>query len=383
MNDLNRAINEMASSWKDFQQRDAERQSELTKRLDYLERGLDRKTMQDNRDRLGPLIGGADREISRERKAFLAWARTGDDREMKAVTIGTGSEGGYALPKEIEREIFSIARDASVIRKLSRVVQTTSNDFHALITNAGTASGWVGETTARTATNTATFYDVAPFMGDLYANAQVSQWALDDIDQMGDWVVGEIAAEFARAEDSAFVGGSGTNQPKGFLAYTTAATDDGARAFGTIEHVPTGVAGGWPASDSAIYDMLVTVSYKLKQAYRANASWVVTTGVLDKLRKVKDSTGMPIWSPGMGAQPPTLLGYPIYEDVHMTPIAANSLSIALGDFKAGYLIADRVGMSILRDPFTNKPNVCFYARKRTGGAVLDSNAIKLVKFSVS
>ena len=193
-----------------------------------------------------------------------------------------------------------------------------------------------------------------------------------------------IATEFAYREGAAFVVGTGTNQPKGFLAYATAATADSGRAFGTLEHVPTGVAGGWPATDAAIYDLLVTTTFKLKAGHRQNARWVMAAAGCERLRKLKDAQNQPIWQPSMAAgQPPMLLGFPVTEAEDMPVVAANSLSLAFGDFNAGYCVVDRIGIRMLRDPFTNKPNVQFYSTKRVGGMLLDSEAIKVVKFSVA
>ena len=157
----------------------------------------------------------------------------------------------------------------------------------------------------------------------------------------------------------------------------------GARAFGTVEHVPTGVAGNWPKTDAAIFDLMVSVAHKLRAPYRQGASWLMPTAVIKRLRRVKDSTGQPIWTPGLGADPAQLLGYPVVEAEDMPAIAANSLSIAFGDMRRAYVIADRVESSLIVDPYSTKGSTTFYVAKRVGGALLDSNAVKVVRFATT
>jgi HK97 family phage major capsid protein len=194
------------------------------------------------------------------------------------------------------------------------------------------------------------------------------------------WLAGEIAAEFARAEGVAFVSGDGTSKPKGFLAAPNAATADGARAFGTLQFIETGVDGGFPASDPQ--DILIDLVQALRSPYRQGAAFVMNSATAARVRKFKTTDGAFIWQPGLVAgQPDTLLGYPVVEAEDMPDVAAGSLSIAFGNFKAGYLIAERGETQILRDPYTNKPFVHFYATRRVGGQVMNSEAIKLLKFA--
>ena len=221
-------------------------------------------------------------------------------------------------------------------------------------------------------------------MGELYANPQVTQQSLDDLFFNVEAELSEqLVEEFAVKEGGAFVSGDGTNKPKGFLAYTTAATADSSRAFGTIEHIATGVSGDFAASNKA--DVLYTTVQALKAGYRAGSSWVMGKALMFEIMRLKDTTGQYLWQPrisenGLGL---TLVGFPVVEAEDMPVKAANSLSIAFGNFRRGYLIVDRVGMRMLRDPYSNKPYVGFYTTKRVGGAVINSEAIKLVKFSLS
>jgi HK97 family phage major capsid protein len=304
--------------------------------------------------------------------------------EKKAWSIGTPADGGYAVPEEIDREIEKLQRDLSPIRSLANVVRVSTSDYKKLVNQNGIASGWVGETAARPATNTSTLAEVTPFMGELYANPQVTQQALDDIffDVEGE-LQAQLLEEFAVAEGSAFVSGNGTNKPKGFLAYTFVATADSSRTFGQLEYVATGVSGDFAASNKG--DIFYDLVAKMKAGYRAGSQWVMNKGLLFEVMKIKDTTGQYLWQPrlsdnGLGL---ALVGYGVTEAEDMPAKAASSLSIAFGNFKRGYTIVDRVGMRMLRDPYSNKPYVGFYTTKRVGGMVVNSEAIKAIKFSAS
>jgi HK97 family phage major capsid protein len=347
---------------------------------------VERLSVKAGRAALGAALGvGADPRMSAEQKAgFERFLKTGDSRELKAVNLATSADGGFALPKEIHSEILRVEKSLSVMRKLARVETANTADFHVVISTTSAGASWVGENGTRSETTTPTFADVAPSMGELYAAPRVTNWALDDIPSISNWLTEEVAAQFAVAQDTAFLVGDGTNKPKGLLAGPTAATADASRAFGTIEHIATGVAGNWPATSAAIYDLLVTTAYKLRAAYRQNAAWIMSAAAVDRLRKVKESTtDAPIWTPGMGATPATLLGFPVYESEDMPAVAANSLSVAFGDFRKAYLITDRAETSVIVDPYSTRGSTIFYTSRRTGGALLDSNAVKVIKFATA
>jgi HK97 family phage major capsid protein len=220
-----------------------------------------------------------------------------------------------------------------------------------------------------------------PASGELYANPAASQQMLDDaMFDVEAWLAQEIATEFARAEGAAFVGGTGTNQPLGFLTSPNSAALDAARPMGTLQFIGTGTAGAFPASNPA--DKLIDLVQSLRSPYRQGAVFVMNSSTAAQIRKFKTSTGQFLFQPGLTAgQPDTLLGYPLIEAEDMPDIAANSLSIAFGNFKAGYVIAERNATQVLRDPYSHKPYVHFYATKRVGGAVVNSEAIKLLKFA--
>lgn len=381
---------EKGSTTSDFEAKLALVQADLAKALD-LKKEIERVEAKAN---LQGLIGEAkDRNPDKAayKAAFLdRFVRKGEDSpalkelQQKAWSIGTPADGGYALPEQIDRTIEKMLRDISNVRALANVVTVGTSDYKKLVNVNGIASGWVGETAARPATNTSQFAEVVPPMGELYANPQVTQQSLDDMffDVEAELMT-QLMEEFALAEGSAFVSGNGTNKPKGFLAYTTAATADSGRAFGTLEHIPTGVAGDFAASNKA--DAFFSVVGALKKGYRMGAVWMMNKSILFEALRFKDTTGQYLWQPsvqdsGLGIR---LLGFNIEEAEDMPVKAANSLSVAFGNFKRGYTIVDRVGMRMLRDPYSNKPYVGFYTTKRVGGAVINSEAIKLMKFSVA
>ncbi|WP_395392231.1 phage major capsid protein [Novosphingobium sp. BL-8A] len=328
-----------------------------------------------------PLIAGAAPAPSIEVKGFVdGYLRMGRETELKSMSGLVASDGGYAVPREIDALISSRLKNVSPIRAIAHVVQTGSAGYRKLINVGGTASGWVSETGARTETATPSLAEIAPPTGELYANPAASQAMLDDaMFDVQSWLADEIAMEFARTEGAAFISGTGANQPKGFLAAPTSASDDAARAFGTLQFLVSGNATGF---DTAPELKLIDLVHALKGGHRQGASWVMNSKTLAVVRKLKAADGSFLWQPGlMDGQPNRLLGYPVVEAEDMPDVAANAFPIAFGNFRAGYLIAERSTTSILRDPYTNKPFVNFYATKRIGGQVLDSDAIKLLKIS--
>ena len=314
--------------------------------------------------------------------AFDGFVRSGATVEMKAFTGVTGDSGGYAVPKEIDSQIDTLLKAASPIRSVANVVHVGSAGYRKLVTTGGTPSGWAAENGARAETGTPSFVELAPPMGELYANPSASQAMLDDAQfDVEEWLAGEIAMEFAKAEGTAFVSGNGTNRPKGFLTQPTAATADGARAFGTLQYVASGTAGDFGSNPQ---EKLIDLVQTLRAPYRQGAVFVMNAATVARVRKFKTSDGAFVWSPSLSAgQPATLLGYPVIEAEDMPDVGANSLSIAFGNFRLGYLIAERTETQILRDPYSNKPFVNFYATKRVGGCVTNSEAIKLMKFAAS
>ncbi|HEX2763999.1 MAG TPA: phage major capsid protein [Allosphingosinicella sp.] len=327
-----------------------------------------------------PALSGAKAERSPFVESYL---RKGLEAgvELKALSGTSDAAGGYAVPEEIDAEIGRLLTSISPIRAIANVVKIGTSGYRKLVTAGGTPSGWVSETAGRPETGTPSFIEIAPPIGELYANPAASQAMLDDAAfDVEAWLASEIATEFARAEGSAFVNGSGVNRPRGFLATPTTDEPDGERDFGTLQYVPSGAPGGFPGE--APQDRLIDLVQALRPPYRQGAAFVMNSSTASRIRKFKTADGAFLWQPGLvSGHPDTLLGYPVVEAEDMPDIAANSLSIAFGNFKAGYLIAERTETQILRDPFTNKPFVHFYATRRVGGQVANSEAIKLLKFA--
>ncbi len=316
---------------------------------------------------------------SAEVKGFVdGYLRRGSEAEVKSISGQTPSDGGYAVPREIDAMIARELTEISPIRAIAQIVQTGSAGYRKLISTGGTASGWVSETAARPETDTPQFAEIAPPTGELYANPAASQAMLDDAGfDLESWLASEIAMEFARAEGAAFVGGSGSDQPEGFLSAPTSTAEDGVRAFGALQYVGSGNATGFDTAPDA---RLIDLVHTMKAGHRQGASFVMNSATLAEVRKLKTADGAFLWQPGMvEGQPDRLLGYPVVEAEDMPDIASGTFPIAFGNFRHGYLIAERSATQILRDPFTNKPFVHFYATKRVGGQVLDSAAIKLLK----
>ena len=328
-----------------------------------------------------PVLDGGSADRAPELKGFVdGYLRQGREAELKSLSGAVLSDGGYAVPRQIDEMIAVRLKAVSPIRSVAQVVQTGSAGYRKLISTGGTMSGWVSEVATRPNTQTPSFAEIAPPYGELYANPAASQAMLDDaVFDVESWLADEIAREFARAEGSAFVNGTGVNQPVGFLTGATSAASDATRAFGTLQYVATGNATGLGTTPEL---KLIDLMHQLKAGHRQGGAWVMNSATLAEVRKLKDSTGAFLWQPGLVAnQPDLLLGHPVVEAQDMPDIAANAFPIAFGNFYAGYLIAERSATSILRDPFTNKPFVNFYATKRIGGQVLDSDAIKLLKIS--
>ena len=337
-----------------------------------------------------PALGGDIERSSfgaRERKAaFETYVRRGDASALvrldaKAMVAGTGADGGYLVPEETEREIGKRLIAASPIRAISGIRTISAATYKKPFATTGFASGWVGETDARTQTNTPTLAELEFPAMELYAMPAATQTLLDDsavdLDQ---WIAQEVETAFAAQESAAFVSGDGDKKPTGFLHGTKVAEDSW--AWGSIGYVATGISGDF--AEEAPADELIELVYALKAGYRQNARFVFNRRTQASLRKLKDADGRYIWMPPAEAGgDATLLGFPVTEAEDMPDIGADAFPIAFGDFRRGYLVVDRLGVRVLRDPYSAKPYVLFYTTKRVGGGVQDFDAIKLLKFGVS
>ena len=327
---------------------------------------------------------GFSSEAQEHKEAFGAFMRKGLDAglaelQAKALNITADADGGFAVPEELDRSIGSLLRNSTPMREICNVVQMGGAEYKKLMSLAGSTSGWVGEADARTATNTPQLAQITPFMGELYANPQATQTMLDDVFFNAEqWLAGELATEFAEKENLAFTSGDGVKKPKGLLAYTTAATSDATRAFGTFEHINSGSIGAVSADD------IVKFAFNLRTGYLPNSIWQFNRNTLAALMVLKDSTGQYLWQPSitLGTQA-SLAGYKFVLNDDMPNVAAGANAIAFGDHKRAYTIVDRMGTRVLRDPFTNKPYIGFYTTKRVGGMAVDTQAVKFLKIRAS
>jgi HK97 family phage major capsid protein len=325
-------------------------------------------------------------EADEKKAAIGRYMRTGDAAalsalETKSLNAGVDAEGGYLAPEPTERIIAAAVRDISPIRQIATVREIGTTTFKKPVSLGGGAAGWVGETGGRVETATPTLSSIDFPTMELYAMPAASQTLLDDaVVDIEQWLADEVQGEFAAQETDAFVNGDGTNKPKGFLSYPI--TEESVRAQNEIGYVATGAAGGFAASNPA--DKILDLIYAPKQAYRANGRFVLNRKTLSVVRKFKDQDGNYLWQPSLQAgSPSTLFGYPVTEVEDMPDIAANSHAIAFGDFARFYLIVDRQGVRILRDPYSAKPYVLFYTTKRVGGGVQNFEAVKLLKFAAA
>lgn len=312
--------------------------------------------------------GEASKQEEEYKGAFDKWARKGDryEAELEAKALVTNdATGGFLVPKTVESGIRADLRTLSPIRAEATVIKTSNDRYTFLVNNRGLQTGWVGETDARPETATPTLREVTLPGGEIYANPAVSQRALDDSQfDLEAWLTNEIVAEMAIAENKAFVNGDGVNKPKGFM------TEAG------LTTIKTGVAAGMPAGADYVFSMV----YAMESAYRAGAKFYSNGAVSASLRTVKDGNGQYLWQPSLVlGQPASLAGYAHVELEDMDAIAAGKSPLAFANMKQGYTIADRIGVRTLRDPYTHKPYVHFYATKRVSGQVTDAKAFVVLK----
>ncbi|GAB1581392.1 phage major capsid protein [Phyllobacterium phragmitis] len=396
--DVAEAFDEFMTAFEAFKQANDERLEQIEKRvgpdmltvekvdrinrsLEEQKQALDQMLLKQAR----PALGRGSPVASLEHKnAFETYVRRGDEQalrglEAKAHSYGSGPDGGYLVPAEIETEIGRRLARLSPIRSVASVRQVSGAVLKKPFSISGPAVGWVGETEARPETASGTIAELQFPTMELYAMPAATASLLDDAAvDVEQWISAEVETAFAEQESAAFVNGDGVNKPRGLLDYATVAEENW--QWGRLGHLVTGVAGGLPAEDAS--DVLIDLVYTLKSGYRQNATWMMNRKTQSTLRKLKDRDGNYLWQPpaAVGGQA-SLMGFGLLEAEDMPDIAADASAIAFGDFSRGYLVVDRTGVRVLRDPYSAKPYVLFYTTKRVGGGVQDFDAIKLLKFS--
>ena len=300
-----------------------------------------------------------------------------------AMSESDNSAGGYLAPIEWDRQVRKAQRSISPMRRIARIVTTGVNGYSTLWNSDQWGSGWVGETAARPATTTASLFPLTFPAGEIYANPAATQRLLDDsLIDFEAWLQAELGDEFARQEGVAFVAGDGVNKPLGFLQHLPG----GVAATGQPLAHPGGELGVTVSGAAAAItaDGLVDLKYGLGAPYRQGACWLMNSTTAALVAKLKDGDGNYLWRESLAVdQPATLLGSAVEIDENMPNVAVDAFPIAFGDFARGYLINDRIGIRVLRDPYSNKPFVHFYATRRVGGGVLDPKAIRVQKVAAS
>lgn len=329
---------------------------------------------------------GQDANLEAKMQGLMYKAQNEHKGERKTITIGTPAAGGYAVPEEIAREIERLELKFSPVRSLVKVVQAGTSDYKELVSLRGASSGWVGESGSRTATDTPTLREVVPTHGELYALPQISEWAADDIFfNVENWLAEEVAQEFAYQEGVAVISGDGSSKPTGMLNTTPVTTNDFAsplRAAAAYEYIASDsdAAEGSPAAPNVTGDALIDAIYTLNSAYRSGSSWIMNSATTGAVRKLKDENGVYIWQPGLQmGQPNMLLGYPVSTWEQMPDIGLNNFPVGFGNWRRAYVLVDRVGLRVTRDPYSTPGFVRFYVRRREGGIVLNNDAAKFIR----
>jgi HK97 family phage major capsid protein len=325
--------------------------------------------------------GGQTPEARNRLKAFSYLMRRGADAIKEAEIQAAAStlsdpDGGFTVPEEVDAAIDRVAGAIQAMRRLATVRSISTDTYKKLVNQGGATSGWVAEKESRTETSTPTLAEIAINTKELYAMPYATQTLLDDsrVD-IGAWLADEVSVEFTEEEGAAFISGNGVGEPKGIDAYTKIANSS--YAWGKIGFITSGHASLLNNADK-----LIDVQHALKPVYRNGAAWLMADSTMQVIRKFKDGEGNYLWRPGLLQDAPdTLLGKPVEYDDNVDAIAANKYVIKYGNFKRAYLIIDRLGTRVLRDPYTAKPYIAFYTTKRVGGGIVMYEAIKELKIA--
>ncbi|MTH96649.1 phage major capsid protein [Roseibium sp. RKSG952] len=305
--------------------------------------------------------------------AFSAHFKGGD--VQASLNKGSDTDGGYLAPVEWDRTITNKLIEVSPMRGICSVMRVSGTTFKKLYNMRGTNSGWVGETANRTQTANAQFEEGAFPFGEIYAMPAATQTILDDAEiNLESWLAGEVETEFAFQEGGAFIAGDGDNKPFGLLTYADGAANAGRHPLGAIP------VKGFASATDVTSDELIDMIYAVPSSYTMGARFIMNRTSQGKIRKLKDGDGNYLWQPSAQAgQPASLHGYPVTEIPGMPDMTTGAMPIAFGNFQRSYLILDRAGVRVLRDPYTLKPYVLFYTTKRVGGGLLDPQGLVIAK----
>lgn len=318
-------------------------------------------------------------------KDFHNYLKTGNALNLRndpvppvAGSEGTNANGGFICPDGLDKRVVELLTPRSTIRRNATIIVPAGKKYERPYKKTGITSGWVGETTARTATDAQTYDMISAEVGELYAFPQYTQNFLADTwYNVEQGFARDLAITFADKEETAFISGDGSNKPKGILGSTTTfgTEDDAHRDWNKLQKVNTGSATG------ITLNSLYAIKDSLNYAYRSNAKWYMSTSTYTALQQtLVDAERRGIFGRGDVSQnmPETLLGYPIEIDDYMPAVAANSYPIIFGDMRQGYAILERPGIGVLRDMYSNKPYIGLYSIKRVGGLIQDYRALKVL-----
>lgn len=392
--ELKEMYEEMGRTWKEFRDTLGKQDGEIKKHGEATaETKTLLQTLNGKMDDIEKRIGGMEAKANRPgfaqpdlktpteaKAAFLKWARTGEltpdekkflqPAEQKSLAVGTATAAGYLAPVEYVREILKGVIEFSPLRQVARVMPTSSKSIQVPKRTGVFAAVWVAEQGTRSETTGLTFGLEEIPCHEMYALVDVSFQQLEDSAFDLESVLNEeFSEQFGVAEGTAFVSGSGVGRPEGVLSNAAVVA---ATATSATQAVLVG-------------DDLIDAFYGLKDNYARNATWFLRRATIGIIRKLKATTGDYVWQPGLSAdKPPTILGQPYLESIDMPVVAASSKSVLVGDFRRGYMIADRIDIAVVRDPFTQAAagNIRFHARKRVGGQVVNAEAIKLLTIHV-
>jgi HK97 family phage major capsid protein len=328
-------------------------------------------------------------DLAAYKKSYQMFLREGglngdalEPEDRKALSVGSDPDGGYLVHPDMSGQVVGRIFETSPMRQYASVQVISTDALEGLHDNDEATSGWVAEGGARTETDTPELDKWRIPVHEQYAAPRATQKLLDDAEINAEqWLANKVADRMARTEATAFVTGNGVGRPRGFATYGDWATA-GTYEVGALEQFDTGVSGDFAAAPAGL-DILVTALHALQQQYRNNATWFMNRTTLGAARLEKDSNGDFLWMPSIAAgMPSTLLGYPVanFEDM-ADYTTTGALAIAVGDMRAAYQIVDRAGIRILRDPYSNKPEVEFYTVKRVGGDVVNFEALKMIRFA--
>lgn len=381
-------VGQINTAFEEFKSRHRKEQNEISADMTRMNSEFDRI----NKQMAAMKIGGGSTPPAHfggfgdEATALAEFGRTGAHFNASLSSDDLGKGGAVVMPA-VSNKIKIRQFDQSALARMARRVPIESGDSFEEPWDLGDVGAkWVGEREARPETETPDFHLLTVYLQEMYCLQPITQRLLDDSAYpLGDWLAGRIADKIGRLSGAAFMAGDGIKKPRGLTTYDRSAASDGVRPWVTIQALYTGVSAAFATVSTTVSaaDILIDAIYALKAEFRRNAAWIMNSKTAGTVRKLKDADGRFIWIDSIAAgQPPLLLGYPVQVDEFAPDIGADAAAIWFGDFAEAYLIVDRPGIRLLRDPFTNKPNVLFYAYSRVGGALQNSEAVKAIVFGI-